>query len=203
MTSASNSFQNSGEAEYVVALYQFMRLLGYPADQITILTTYQGQRQLISDIIAQRCKKAIFGESVRVCFHSSSISSGPPNQVATVDSFQGQHSDYILLSLVRTTSIGYLQDIRRLIAALSRARLGLYVFCRKELFVNSPQLVPIFQQLSSSPSQLQLVNHEAWPPQHLLDEPVSANKVFEVSDVTSMGLKVYEMTVEATKKASR
>jgi intron-binding protein aquarius len=123
--------------------------------------------------------------------------------VATVDSFQGQHSDYILLSLVRTTSIGYLQDIRRLIAGLSRARLGLYVFCRKELFANSPQLVPIFQQLISSPSLLQLVNHETWPPQRLVDETVPAGEVLEVPDVTAMGLKVYEMTLEASKKASR
>ena len=54
-------YQNLGEAEYVVALYQYMRLLGYPADKITILTTYNGQKMLIRDVLTQRCRNALFG----------------------------------------------------------------------------------------------------------------------------------------------
>ncbi|KAJ1733134.1 hypothetical protein LPJ61_001707 [Coemansia biformis] len=33
-------FQSLGEAEYMVAMYQYMRLLGYPAERIALLTTY-------------------------------------------------------------------------------------------------------------------------------------------------------------------
>lgn len=33
--------------QYVVAVFMYMRLLGYPASKITILTTYNGQRDLI------------------------------------------------------------------------------------------------------------------------------------------------------------
>ncbi len=48
--------QNLAEAEYVVATYQYMRLLGYPASSISILTTYNGQKNLLEDIItAVRC----------------------------------------------------------------------------------------------------------------------------------------------------
>ena len=47
--------QNLGEAEYVVALYQYMRLRGYPAERISILTTYNGQKALIQDVIERRC----------------------------------------------------------------------------------------------------------------------------------------------------
>lgn len=36
----------------------------------------------------------------------------------------GSQNDYILLSLVRTKTVGYLRDVRRLIVAMSRARLG-------------------------------------------------------------------------------
>ena len=36
-------YQNLGEAEYVVAVFQYMRLLGYPADSISIITSYNGQ----------------------------------------------------------------------------------------------------------------------------------------------------------------
>ncbi len=47
--------QNLAEAEYVVALFMYMRLLGYPAEKISILTTYNGQKHLIRDVINQRC----------------------------------------------------------------------------------------------------------------------------------------------------
>lgn len=59
---SSNSFYNLGEAEYLVAVYQYMRLLGYPAERITILAAYSDQKNLITDIIAQRCKKSLFGK---------------------------------------------------------------------------------------------------------------------------------------------
>ena len=45
------------EAEYVVATFMYMRLLGYPAEKITILTTYNGQKALIKDVINTRCGK--------------------------------------------------------------------------------------------------------------------------------------------------
>ena len=47
--------QNLGEAEYVTSLYCFMRMMGYPAHKITILTTYNGQKALIRDVIERRC----------------------------------------------------------------------------------------------------------------------------------------------------
>jgi intron-binding protein aquarius len=48
-------YQNLGEAEYLVSVFQYMRLLGYPAKQISILTTYNGQKALLRDVIEQRC----------------------------------------------------------------------------------------------------------------------------------------------------
>ncbi len=39
----------------MVALYSYMRLVGYPADRISILTTYNGQKHLIRDVLQQRC----------------------------------------------------------------------------------------------------------------------------------------------------
>lgn len=32
-----------------------MRLLGYPAEKVAILTTYNGQKHLIRDVIRKRC----------------------------------------------------------------------------------------------------------------------------------------------------
>ena len=48
------------------------------------------------------------------------------SQVTTVDRYQGQQNDYIILSLVRTKHVGHLRDVRRLVVAMSRARLCIY-----------------------------------------------------------------------------
>ncbi|KAL0740229.1 hypothetical protein Bca4012_081742 [Brassica carinata] len=135
-------YQNQGEAEYIVSVYIYMRLLGYPANKISILTTYNGQKLLIRDVINRRCVPYSF--------------IGPPSKVTTVDKFQGQQNDFILLSLVRTRFVGHLRDVRRLVVALSRARLGLYVFCRRSLFEQCYELQPTFQLLLKRPDRLGL-----------------------------------------------
>lgn len=48
-------WQNLGEAEYIVSLFCYLRLRGHPAHTISILTTYNGQKHLIRDVIEQRC----------------------------------------------------------------------------------------------------------------------------------------------------
>ncbi|KAM3685939.1 hypothetical protein ACJW31_11G157600 [Castanea mollissima] len=107
-------YQGRGErAEYVVSVYMYLRLLGYPANKISILTTYNGQKLLIRDVINRRCVPYDF--------------IGPPSKVTTVDKFQGQQNDFILLSLMRTRFVGHLRDVRRLVVAMSRAQLGLYI----------------------------------------------------------------------------
>lgn len=175
-------YQNLGEAEYVVAVYQFMRLLGYPAEKISILTTYNGQKNLIRDVLAQRCRSAVFGQ---------------PARVTTVDKYQGQQNDYILLSLVRTEHVGHLRDIRRLVVALSRARLGLYIFCRKSLFESSFELSPAMSLLLQKPSQLQLVVGEEHPCQRSVTQAPKKDAVHSVEDVTAMGVLVYRMVEQA------
>lgn len=51
----------------MVSVYQYMRLRGYPADKISILTTYNGQRALLSDVIEARCARhPAFGRPLKV-----------------------------------------------------------------------------------------------------------------------------------------
>lgn len=76
---APHVLANEGEAEYAVAIFQYMRLLGYPANKISILTTYAGQKALIGDVLARRCK----GNPL----------TGMPRIVATVDKYQGEQND--------------------------------------------------------------------------------------------------------------
>ena len=103
------SFSNPHEADFLVALCKYLLLQGYSGSQITVLTMYIGQLLLLQDKMP---RKAF--EGVRVC---------------AVDNFQGEESDIILLSLVRSNSeqrIGFLNESNRICVALSRARQGLY-----------------------------------------------------------------------------
>jgi intron-binding protein aquarius len=111
-----------------------------------------------------------------------------------VDKYQGQQNDYVLLSLVRTESVGHLRDVRRLIVAASRARLGLYVFCRQSLFEGVHELQPTFSRLLTRSSTLEIIKGELWPCSRSVADVVPAQSV---GDVTAMGLIVYQMTVEA------
>jgi intron-binding protein aquarius len=61
---------------------------------------------------------------------------------------------------VRTKSAGHIRDIRRLVVAMSRARLGLYVFCRVDLFKNCYELTRTFNLMLKRPTKLQLIPSE-------------------------------------------
>ncbi|CAH1791178.1 unnamed protein product [Owenia fusiformis] len=170
-------YQNLGEAEYVVAIFMYMRLLGYPAEKISILTTYNGQKHLIRDVVAQRC-----GTNPLI---------GWPAKITTVDRFQGQQNDYILLSLVRTRAVGHLRDVRRLIVAMSRARLGLYIFARVSLFQNCFELTPAFNQLTERPLKLHLAPHETYPAERPSDQTPRCNPLV-IEDMPHMAQFVFD-----------
>eukprot|EP00794_Sanderia_malayensis_P020020 gene20019-21981_t len=171
-------YQNLAEAEYVVAAFMYMRLMGYPASSISILTTYNGQKHLIRDVIEQRC--------------SDNPLIGRPHKITTVDRYQGQQNDYILLSLVRTKTVGHLRDVRRLVVAMSRARLGLYIFARVGLFQNCYELSPAFNQLCSRPQKLILAPWEKFPATRLHDVAPSG-QLFVAEDMPHLAKFVYDM----------
>ena len=125
-----------------------------------------------------------------------------PECVSTVDKYQGQQNDYILLSLVRTESVGHMRDIRRLVVAASRARLGLYVFCRERIFAECPELSRTFELLRKRPNQLQIVTGEGWPCQRLVDDSQATDKLHTITDVKAMGILVYQMVQQAQNLSS-
>ncbi|GFS14379.1 intron-binding protein aquarius [Elysia marginata] len=170
-------YQNLAEAEYVVATFMYMRMIGYPAEDISILTTYNGQKHLIRDVIKQRC-----GDNPLI---------GQPHKVTTVDRYQGQQNNFILLSLVRTKAVGHLRDVRRLIVAMSRARLGLYIFARSSLFSNCFELTPAFNILTARPQVLHLLPNECHPCKRKLSERPKDDPI-TVSDMPQMAQFVYD-----------
>lgn len=55
------------------------------------------------------------------------------------------------------------RDVRRLVVAMSRARLGLYIFARVSLFQNCFELTPAFSQLTARPLHLHIIPTEPFP----------------------------------------
>jgi intron-binding protein aquarius len=93
--------------------------------------------------------------------------------------------------MVRTERVGYLRDIRRLTVALSRARLGLYILGRRDIFESCYELKEAFDILLKRPTSLMLVPGEMDPTSRSMDDEVDAT---EMTGVEHLGQYVYEMT---------
>ena len=105
---------NEEEAKMVAAFYRYLHQNHIPVSSITVLTFYNGQRKKILKEIRTfpELKEAY-------------------NNVKTVDSYQGEENDIVILSLTRSThdgKIGFLEINNRVCVALSRAKLGFYIF---------------------------------------------------------------------------
>ncbi|KAL6238040.1 hypothetical protein BDW75DRAFT_228225 [Aspergillus navahoensis] len=104
---------NEKEAEMVVEFFVYLVLNNVAVKDITILTFYNGQRKKILKLM--RNHPYLQGHYVKV---------------ATVDSYQGEENEVVILSLVRNgrQGIGFLSIANRVCVALSRARRGFYMF---------------------------------------------------------------------------
>jgi hypothetical protein len=109
MGQGAKSKANLKEAEMLVAICKYLIEQHNAHSGITILTTYVGQLILIRQIMQD--------EGVGMV------------EATTVDNFQGEENDIILLSLVRSNEegvTGFLNVANRVVVALSRARKGFY-----------------------------------------------------------------------------
>lgn len=101
----------------------------------------------------------------------------------------------MLLSLVRTRFVGHLRDVRRLVVAMSRARLGLYVFCRRSLFEQCYELQPTFKLLLQRPDRLALNLNEtvSYTERHVEDigEPYLVGGIEHMGEIVNGLYQVY------------
>ena len=122
---------NIDEAKMVIGLVDHLHDNGMDLKHITILTFYNGQRKTILNGLRRHPNLQ-----------------GRVFKVATVDSYQGEENEVVILSLVRNGSqgIGFLNIDNRVCVALSRARRGFYIFGNASLLSKASGLW--FQVLS-------------------------------------------------------
>lgn len=117
---------NEIEAQMVVGFYAHLVLNGVSPNNITVLTFYNGQRKLLLRML--RSHRFLQGHYVKV---------------VTVDSYQGEENDIVILSLVRSgrnNNIGFLSIENRVCVAISRAKSGFYVFGNAQALASASEL---------------------------------------------------------------
>ena len=111
MPGGSKSKSNEQEALFVAAFANYLILQGYNPAEITILSMYVGQTLKIKHILKKK-------------YNVTEL------RVATVDNYQGEENEIIILSMVRSNKkniLGFTSIENRICVALSRSKIGLFV----------------------------------------------------------------------------
>lgn len=112
---------NEGEAKLVAQYVRFLTLFGVRENSIGVITPYKLQVKLIRNMLEE------FKDVI----------------IKTVDGFQGREKDCIILSLVRSNEngdIGFLNDMKRINVAITRAKKHLAVICDSRTISKHPTL---------------------------------------------------------------
>ncbi len=116
-SNSSGEVCNESEAEFVCRIIEAVRGkktgLG-----IGVITFYAKQAKVIKSLIGAR----LGAEEARTL------------RVSTVDGFQGSEEDVVIVSCVRTKSVGFTEEAERLNVALTRARFALFIVGNFQVF---------------------------------------------------------------------
>lgn len=114
---SSRSLYNRAEAQVVLEMVDHLMYMLPPKEfrgRIGVISPYKEQIRTLKDIFAKKYGRQIWNE---VDFN-------------TVDGYQGQEKEIIIMSCVRaseTGNVGFLSDVRRMNVALTRARTTLWI----------------------------------------------------------------------------
>ncbi|MBR1547394.1 MAG: AAA family ATPase [Prevotella sp.] len=134
---------NKAEAELTLMALQYyfnkigkQRLLDERID-VGIISPYRAQVQLLRRLLMKREYFKPFRRSI---------------SVNTVDGFQGQERDVIVISLVRSNDdgqIGFLRDLRRMNVAITRARMKLIILGDRDTMTRHPFYRKLWQYIQN------------------------------------------------------
>uniref|UniRef100_A0AC34FL39 NFX1-type zinc finger-containing protein 1 n=1 Tax=Panagrolaimus sp. ES5 TaxID=591445 RepID=A0AC34FL39_9BILA len=159
------SHRNPYEAGYAISLARYFLQQTYTCDDITVLCTYLDQLSTLR-------KKA-----------DELLGRGHGLNIQSVDNYQGEESNIIILSLVRSNNpdnkIGFLSISNRVCVALSRAKMGLYVICNLDFLAENHDL---WKKIRFSPADVGAVSNELIVKcqMHEKEQVITTYKDFEI-----------------------
>ncbi|KAJ7035057.1 AAA domain-containing protein [Mycena alexandri] len=138
-----SSKQNTHEVEMVLKIVRYLGQQGYGTDKLVILTPYLGQLSLLKTTLAKETDPILNDLDSSELIRAGVLTPGPskshnrPLRLATIDNYQGEESDIVVVSLTRSNpnhDIGFMFSPERLNVLLSRARDGLIMVGNAETF---------------------------------------------------------------------
>jgi ATP-dependent RNA/DNA helicase IGHMBP2 len=138
METAAGSRFNEGEASVVNQHVRKLLALGVAQNEIAIITPYNGQVELLRNMI---------------------LPDFPKVEIRSVDGFQGGEREAVILSLVRSSEragangIGFLRDDRRQNVAVTRAKRHLAVVCDTETVSKSSFIASLIRWIEQNGQQ--------------------------------------------------
>ncbi|KAF2095349.1 P-loop containing nucleoside triphosphate hydrolase protein [Rhizodiscina lignyota] len=144
--SAKSSKQNVFEADMVLKCVKYLGQQGYGTDDIVILTPYLGQLYLLRTTLSETNDPVLNDldtfDLVQAGLLPAASASGPKRRIklSTIDNYQGEESDIVVVSLVRSNSkgeIGFMSEPERINVMLSRARNALIMLGNADTFMKS------------------------------------------------------------------
>ena len=149
----AKSFSNTYEVESIAAFVKYLiEHQGYKHGKITVLTPYNGQLAALAKKFGDYCSvhltkedretledadvlKEVFGSSNSF---KENVPLASMIRVATIDNYQGEENDVVILSTVRSQGkLGFMKNRNRINVAISRAHNGFYVFGNASLMTQS------------------------------------------------------------------
>ncbi|KAK7393761.1 hypothetical protein VNO78_22325 [Psophocarpus tetragonolobus] len=127
----TGSFYNEGEAEIVLQHVFSLIYAGVNPTAIAVQSPYVAQVQLLRDKLDE------FPEAAGT-------------EVATIDSFQGREADAVIISMVRSNTlgaVGFLGDSRRINVAITRARKHLALVCDSSTICHNTFLARLLRHI--------------------------------------------------------
>ncbi|ORZ23830.1 AAA domain-domain-containing protein [Lobosporangium transversale] len=126
----TKSFTNPAEVKLIVAFLRSLLSLNIPEASIGVISLYKSQADSIQAELNEQLK-------------ASGLKGGV--QISTVDAFQGSEKDLIIVSTVRTGSIGFIDNDHRVNVALTRSKRHLFIVGNLQLLSSNRIWGPVIK----------------------------------------------------------
>lgn len=127
----TGSFYNEGEADIAIKHVLSLVYAGVSPKAIVIQSPYVAQVQLLREKLQE-------------------VPEAKGVEAATIDSFQGREADAVIISMVRSNTmgaVGFLGDIRRMNVAITRARKHVAIICDSSTICHNTILARLLRHI--------------------------------------------------------
>ncbi|KAK0188464.1 P-loop containing nucleoside triphosphate hydrolase protein [Armillaria mellea] len=143
---SKSSKQNTYEARMVLKIVKYLAQQGYGTDKMVVLTPYLGQLHKLQHELQEDTDPVLNDLDSYDLIRAGLLTAGAAKsakrslRLATIDNYQGEESDIVVVSLTRSNpnnDIGFMCAPERLNVLLSRARNALIMIGNSDTFINA------------------------------------------------------------------